>query len=91
MNITDNYAWDDRNRESRFATWGDEVDYMHSLGFSLVRPDFKVVGWAERLQSPESRPILFVSSPYGPREMDANLDRHAAELGYPLYCKTPTV
>lgn len=88
MKIAAHYDWVDDNREHRFPTWEDEIAHMESLGFKLVRPDFKVMGWAERMRSPEMRPKLFVSSPSGPRKMDANLDRYAAELGYPLYYKS---
>ena len=87
MSTAAHYDWIDDNRERRFATWDDEIAHMESLGFKLVRPDFKVVGWAERMAHPENRPTLFVSSPNGPCEMDANLDRYAGELGYPLYYK----
>lgn len=83
--VSRHYAWIDRNREHRFATWEDEVSHMESLGYKLVPPEFKIAGWTVQLMAPELAPKLFVSSPSGPREMVANLNRYAGELGYPLY------
>ncbi len=77
------YSWIDENRERRFPTWDDEIAHMEEQGYSLVPPRYKVPHWSVFLTL--TPPELFVSSPSGPRIMDAALDRYAAELGYPLY------